>query len=170
MPVKNETALFNFKDLIAYFLIAGTGAAVQLVVGSFFRNYTSFFTSVTLGYIVSFGVGFVLTKLFAFDARNTNKTRREMVKFVMVAAFSFGVMMGVAFVTLSILHRISAKDMVYHIPFEFLPQKYRDINVSEASSTFAGMGFSFVSNYVLHKTFTFKNTGFYDRAKTVLNL
>jgi hypothetical protein len=31
-----------------------------------------------------------------------------------------------------------------------------------------GMGFSFVSNYILLKTFTFKSTGFYDRLKVLI--
>lgn len=168
--MKNKSTLFNLKDLIVYFLIAGTGAAVQFASGSFFRNYTDFYLSVSLGYIVSFFVGFVLTKLFAFDARNTNKTRREMVKFGMVALFSFGITVGFAALTLNILHASNPKNVIYNLPFDFIPLKSRDINVTEASSTLVGMGFSFISNYILHKTFTFKSTGFYDRAKAALNL
>lgn len=168
--MKKKSTLFNLKDLIVYFLIAGTGAAVQFIAGSFFRNYVNFYTSVSLGYIVSFFVGFVLTKLFAFDARNTNKTRREMVKFGIVACISFGITVGFAALTLQILHASNPADVIYNLPFEFIPIKYREVNVTEASSTLVGMGLSFVSNYILHKTFTFKSTGFYDRAKTVLNL
>ncbi len=170
IPVKNKSTLFNFKDLIIYFLIAGTGATVQFIAGSFFRNYVNFYTSVSLGYIVSFVVGFVLTKLFAFDARNTNQTRREMVKFGIVAAISFGITVGVAALTLAILHSSDPNDFIYQLPFSFIPEKYREINVTEASSTLAGMGLSFVSNYILHKTFTFKSTGFYDRAKAIVHL
>lgn len=168
--VKNKTALFNPKDIIVYFLIAGTGAAVQFATGSFFRNYYDYFTSISLGYVVSFVVGFFLTKAFAFDARNTNKTRREMVKFGMVAVISYGITVGLAAVSLRIWHNSSPKDIIYNIPFSFLPPKYREINITEASSTLVGMGFSFMSNYVLHKTFTFKSTGFYDRAKAILPL
>jgi putative flippase GtrA len=166
--VKKKSTLFNLKDLIVYFLIAGTGAAVQFIAGSFFRNYVNFYTSVSLGYIVSFFVGFVLTKLFAFDARNTNKTRREMVKFGIVAAISFGITVGFAALTLKILHSSDPNDYFYKLPY--VSEKYKEVNVTEASSTLVGMGLSFVSNYILHKTFTFKSTGFYDRAKTVLNL
>jgi putative flippase GtrA len=168
--VKKKSTLFNLKDLIVYFLIAGTGAAVQFVSGSFFRNYVDFYTSVSLGYIVSFFVGFVLTKLFAFDARNTNKTRREMVKFGIVAGISFGITVGFAALTLQILHASDPKDFIYNLPFEFIPTKYREVNVTEASSTLVGMGLSFVSNFILHKTFTFKSTGFYDRAKAALHM
>lgn len=170
MLVKKKSTLFNFKDLIVYFLIAGTGAAVQFVAGSFFRNYVDFFMSVSLGYIVSFIVGFVLTKMFAFDARNTNKTRREMVKFGIVACISFGITVGFAALTLKILHSSDPNDYIYKIPYGIIPDKYKDVNVTEASSTLVGMGLSFVSNYILHKTFTFKSTGFYDRAKAALHL
>lgn len=168
--VKKKTTLFNIKDLVVYFLIAGTGAAVQFISGSFFRNYVDFYTSVSLGYIVSFFVGFVLTKLFAFDARNTNKTRREMVKFGIVACISFGITVGFAALTLQIFHASNPKDVLYQMPFEFIPVKSREINVTEATSTLVGMGLSFVSNFILHKTFTFRSTGFYDRAKAALNL
>ncbi|MFN3379032.1 MAG: GtrA family protein [Runella zeae] len=168
--MKKKSTLFNLKDLIVYFLIAGTGAAVQFISGSFFRNYVDFYASVSLGYIVSFFVGFVLTKLFAFDARNTNKTRREMVKFGIVAAISFGITVGFAALTLNILHATNPSDTIYHIPLDFIPAKYREVNVTEAASTLVGMGLSFVSNFILHKTFTFKSTGFYDRAKAALNL
>lgn len=166
--MKNKTPLFNPKDIIVYFLIAGTGAAVQFASGSLFRNYYNYFTSISLGYVVSFVVGFFLTKAFAFDARNTNKTRREMVKFGMVALISYGITVGLAAVSLNIWHGSNPKDVIYNIPFTFIPQKYREINITEASSTLVGMGFSFMSNYILHKTFTFKSTGFYDRAKTIL--
>lgn len=168
--VKKKTTLFNIKDLVVYFLIAGTGAVVQLASGSFFRNYVDFYTSVSLGYIVSFFVGFVLTKLFAFDARNTNQTRREMVKFGIVACLSFGITVGLSALSLELFHASSPTDFIYQIPFDFIPAKSREINVTEATSTLVGMGFSFVSNFILHKTFTFRSTGFYDRAKAALNL
>lgn len=168
--VKKKTTLFNIKDLVVYFLIAGTGAVVQLASGSFFRNYVDFYTSVSLGYIVSFFVGFVLTKLFAFDARNTNQTRREMVKFGIVACLSFGITVGLSALSLELFHVSSPTDFIYPIPFDFIPAKSREINVTEATSTLVGMGFSFVSNFILHKTFTFRSTGFYDRAKAALNL
>lgn len=177
--VKKKTTLFNLKDLIVYFLVAGTGAAVQFAAGSFFRNYTDYSVSVSLGYIVSAIVGFVLTKMFAFDARNTNKTRREMVKFGIVVAISFGITVGFATLTLKILHASTGQDVMYALPFEKIPfllqlfpflSKFQEINVTEASATLVGMGLSFVSNYILHKTFTFKSTGFYDRAKAALNL
>lgn len=167
--VAKKSALFNLKDLIAYFIVAGTGAAVQLISGSFFRNYYGFTTSVALGYIVSSIVGFVLTKLFAFDARNTNQTRREMIKFGIVVFISFGITTGVATITNGIFDAIFGEKYL-QIPLDFLPVQWRAINIREVSATIIAMGCSFVTNYILHKKFTFKSTGFYDRAKAALNL
>ena len=93
-----------------------------------------------------------------------------MVKFGIVASISFGITVGFAALTLKILHSSDPNDYIYQIPYSFIPEKYKEVNVTEASSTLVGMGFSFMSNYILHKTFTFKSTGFYNRAKTALNL
>jgi putative flippase GtrA len=167
--VKKTSALLNVKDLIVYFLVAGTGALVQFAFGSFFRNYMSYMPSVAFAYIVSFIVGFVLTKLFAFDARNSQQTRREMVKFGMVSAFSFFITVFGAEFSRRVIDSFSPTTQ-YALPFSFIPEKAREINVNEALGLLIAMGLSFISNYILHKTFTFRSTGFYDRAKLYLNL
>lgn len=165
--MKSKNTLFNSKDVIAYFFVAATGALSQFVAGSFFRNYVEYTPSVALGYIVSFIIGFVLTKLFAFDARNSSKTRREMVKFGMVSFLSFWITVGGASLMNAIIGSFYP-ERHYQLPFSFIPQKYRDVNVNEALALLIAMGFSFASNYVLHKTFTFRSTGFYDRIKSKL--
>jgi putative flippase GtrA len=156
--------IFNSKDLIAYFLVAGTGAVVQLISSSLIQDWfnLTFQQSIWPSYLISFVVGFTLTKLFAFNARKTNQTRREMVKFLMVALFS-------GFVT-DIFTRLA-----YHFSSSYLetfryllPGSTKVINVNEMGCYIVGMGFSFVSNYILHKTFTFKSTGFYDRLKVLI--
>lgn len=167
--MKKKSTLFNLKDLIVYFLVAGAGAGVQFIAGSFFRNYYGFTTSVALGYIASSIVGFILTKMFAFDARSTNKTRREMIKFGIVVFISFGITTGISTISLIIINTFFSE---FHYAVSFAPiwDKSFDINVNESLSVLIAMGCSFVSNYILHKTFTFKSTGFYDRAKVALNL
>ena len=165
--MNQKSALFNPKDLIVYFLVAGTGAAVQVATGSFFRNYYGYTTSIALGYIVSSVVGFALTKFFAFDARNTSKTRREMVKFGMVVFISFGITTGVATASNFMLSSIQA-ERYYAVPIPSLYKFLGPIHVNESLGLLIAMGCSFIANYILHKTFTFKSTGFYDRAKAVL--
>lgn len=156
--------LLNKKDLIAYFLVAGTGAAVQLIAGSVLRNNfkLSFDDTVSFAYFISFIVGFVLTKMFAFDARNTNQTRREMLKFLLVALASWQITVFFSSLTLNVVNEKFGQNTL------MVPIISKPMNLNELGSQVVGMGFSFVFNYVLHKTFTFKSTGFYDRLKRIV--
>ncbi len=166
MSSSNTSKIFNSKDLLAYLIVAGTGALVQLICSSLIQEWfdVSYSVSINWAYLISLIVGFILTKLFAFNARKTNQTRREMVKFVMVALFSGGVTWFFAVGSLAV-----SRD-VLHIPTYLLqlPFARKTINVNEMTCHIIGMGFSFISNYILHKTFTFKSTGFYDRLKALL--
>ncbi|CAM3879587.1 GtrA family protein [Aquirufa aurantiipilula] len=161
---KSNSKLFNKKDLLAYFLIAGTGAVVQLVAGGLIKDWfkVSYEESILPAYYISLVVGFILTKLFAFNARQSQQTRREMIKFLMVASFS-------GFVTwfFSVLPYRGLHSMMNDISWQ-IPYSVKKINLTQVLTTINGMGFSFVSNYVLHKSFTFKSSGFYDRFKDLI--
>jgi putative flippase GtrA len=159
----SKSKLLNKKDLIAYFLVAGTGAAVQLIAGSALRDYYSYSVRISLAYLISFVVGFVLTKMFAFDARNTNQTRREMLKFMMVATASWGITWFFAVASLEYVNNTFGEHSA------ILPFTEKNINLNELGCQIIGMGFSFIFNYILHKTFTFKSTGFYDRLKRIVS-
>ncbi|TDB61830.1 GtrA family protein [Arundinibacter roseus] len=164
MATRSTSKVFNPKDLIAYFLVAGTGAVVQLVSSSLIQDWfdISFQQSIWPSYLISLVVGFTLTKLFAFDARKTNQTNREMVKFLMVALFSG----FVTDITTRLAYFVSSS---YFQIFELqIPFSHKLVNVNEMLCYIFGMGCSFVSNYTLHKTFTFKSTGFYDRLKALI--
>ena len=164
MPTESKTKILNTKDLIAYFLVAGTGAVVQLICSSLIQDWfnISFEDSILPAYLISLVVGFVLTKLFAFDARRTNQTNREMVKFLMVALFS-------GLVTVAATRLAYFVSNSYFQTYEFqIPSSRKLVNVNEMLCYVFGMGCSFISNYILHKTFTFKSTGFYDRLKTLI--
>lgn len=166
--LSGKKKLLNRRDLVAYFLVAGTGAAVQLVAGAFLRNYMGFNAAVALGYLISFFVGFILTKLFAFDAKRSGQTNREMIKFSLVALLSWLVTVGGARLALDLFNSRHPQPLVLHLPLDFLKPETRSINVKELSAQLMGMGGSFVLNYVLHKTFTFRSTGFYDRIRGYL--
>ena len=164
-PVK-EGPLFNKKDLFAYFFVAATGALVQLIVGSLLHEWflVSYKRAILIGYVVAFFVGFFLTKLFAFDARKSAETTREAVKFCMVSVVS-------GFITVY----LSAFMYDYSVQqigiYQFLiPNSTKEVDVNKLVSHVGGMGLSFISNYILHKTFTFRNTGFYEKLKWLLNL
>lgn len=166
MAIKQKSKVFNSKDLVAYFFVAGTGAFIQLLSSSLLKEWfgVSYGVSIVYSYLIGLVVGFVLTKLFAFNARQTNQTRREMIKFFMVALFSWGitvaVTLGAQYIAENMLH---VETYRLRVPFGT-----KRININEMAYYLTGMGFSFISNYVLHKTFTFKSTGFYDRLKILL--
>jgi putative flippase GtrA len=162
--LKNQSSLFNRKDLIAYFIIAGIGAVIQLLAGGLLKDWfrMSYESTILPAYFVSLLVGFVLTKLFAFNARQTKQTQREMIKFLMVATFSGFVTWFFSVLPYSYIAR--------HYPDFFIqiPYSIKRVNITQVGTTMNGMGFSFVSNYVLHKSFTFKSSGFYDRFKDLI--
>lgn len=162
--MRKKASLFNRKDLVAYFLIAGAGAIVQLVCGGLLKDWFKlrYETTILPAYFVSVFVGFTLTKLFAFDARRTQQTNREMIKFLLVATFSGFVTWLFSVFPYKFLQTFT-NDFYYQIPFS-----YKKINVTQILTTTTGMGFSFFSNYVLHKTFTFKSSGFYDKFKDLI--
>lgn len=162
--MKNQSSLFNRKDLIAYFIIAGIGAVIQLLAGGLLKDWfrMSYESTILPAYFVSLLVGFVLTKLFAFNARQTKQTQREMIKFLMVASFSGFVTWFFSVLPYSYIAR-HYTDFFIQIPYSI-----KRVNITQVGTTMNGMGFSFVSNYVLHKSFTFKSSGFYDRFKDLI--
>lgn len=158
--------LFNRRDVLAYFVVAATGAAVQIICAKYlFKVHgLGWELSLTVAYYVALIVGFWLTKVFAFDAKQTQKTRREMVKYVAISSFAGGVMVAFANLSLDIING-------YYPDNDFLPQlRVVSDSPKELVAHVSGMGFSFLTNYVGHKTITFKSTGFYDRVKTKLKL
>jgi putative flippase GtrA len=161
----SKSNLLNKKDLIAYFLVAGTGVIIQLVCSSIFQNWFGFSYeySIAPAYFVSLIAGFILTKMFAFNARQSSQTRREMIKFLMVATFSGGVTWFFAVFS----YKLSIQFLgtyIYKFPFLKKPA-----NINQFICYLIGTGFSFISNYILHKTFTFKDTGFYVRLKKIIS-
>jgi putative flippase GtrA len=74
-----KTKLFNQKDLLAYFFIAGAGAIVQLVSGGLIKDWFKlpYESSILPAYYISLIVGFILTKLFAFDARKSQHVSHQ---------------------------------------------------------------------------------------------
>ena len=113
---------------------------------------------------MAFVSGFILTKLFAFDARNSTQTRREGIKFTLVSVISCLITVYGS----TLFYNFSANvfgNISYTIPYSI-----KDMNVNKLGAQVIAMGLSFVNNYVLHKKFTFADTGFYDRLKKLLRL
>ncbi|WP_019987002.1 GtrA family protein [Rudanella lutea] len=158
--------LFNRRDVIAYFIVAAIGASMQLVVCSLLQEWfpITYVQALFVGYVVAFAAGFFLTKLFAFNARNSAQTKREMVKFTMVSVISCIITVyGSAWI-----YDFTATQFDQYI--FTIPYSVKEVNFNKLGAQVIGMGLSFLNNYVLHKRFTFANTGFYDKLKALLNL
>ncbi len=156
-----KQALFNQKDLFAYFVVAGLGACVQLLAGGLIKDWfrVSYEDSILPAYFIALVVGFFLTKLFAFNARQSKQTRREMLKYLLVASFSGIITWLFSTIPYEYIHA-RYPDFYFLIPYSV-----KRLNITQILTTLHGMGFSFFFNYILHKTFTFKSSGFYDRLK-----
>jgi len=158
--------LFNRRDLIAYFVVAATGALTNLLVATILQEWlpVSYKSALFAGYWFSFFVGYFLTRLFAFNAKNTTQTRRQIVKFTLVSIWSCVITVYGS----AILYNISNQwlgTFIFLIPFSV-----KEVNLNKLVSQIAAMSASFLSNYVLHKQFTFRDTGFYDRLKKLLGI
>ncbi len=156
-----KSELFNAKDVFAYFLIASSGALVQLLIGSISQSWFSitYREALTLGYVAASVFGFFLTRIFAFTTKNKTRSRREMIKFSLVAVLSFFITVygSAALYSVSLLWFDQQRLLI--------PFSVKHVEVNKLGSQLICMVFSFVSNYILHKRFTFSNTGFYERLK-----
>lgn len=137
------------KMFFSFFLTAVFGASVNFFSQILYRKSFDYSTSVFLGYLTATVVSFVPTKLFAFSAKQTGNTGREMVKFGIIALVAWVVQVGVAVATL---------EWIANPLFPNMSTFWR-----EKGSHVVGMGFSFLANYFGHKLLTFRSTGMYNR-------
>jgi putative flippase GtrA len=144
------------KEFVSFFLTALLGASVNFFSQVFYRDYFSFNTSVLLGYLTATIVSFIPMKLYAFSAKDSGNSKREMVKFFGIAAIAWAVQVGVAAATL---------DWVANP----LLSEYLTIFWREKFSHVVGMGFSFLANFFGHKLLTFRSTGVLDRIRSRKN-
>jgi putative flippase GtrA len=157
--------LLNVRDIFAYFLVAAAGVLIQLIIGTLAQDWFSvtYIQSLTIGYLVAFVAGFFLTKIFAFNARNPSKSKREMIKFAMVAALSFCITVYGSDALFELSLKLAGQYKVT------IPYSVKRVDINKLFSQLTCMGISFISNYILHKRFTFHDTGFYDRLQRLLS-
>lgn len=150
MKIKRYATKAHFKDLIAFFLVAVAGSSVNFISRMLYGKFLPFNISIIPAYLTGMIIGFVLTKRFAFNAKASGNTRREMVKFLIISLIALAVTY------------IVAVSMLYILSF-YLP--HFSLFMRETLAHVTGMGFSFITNFVGHKLFTFRPTGFYDRVR-----
>ncbi len=156
----NFSKTLKNNPLLGYLFAAGSGVLVQYFVGSFICIRLlglPFERSVLIGFICSIPVGFVLSKVFAFDSRKSGNTRRELVKYGVSLLLSALITTKGSSLVLSLLTRnFGAGQMTLPI-FDY------SFNWIGTFSHFAGMGLSFVCNFFIHRHFTFSETGLFDK-------
>lgn len=149
---KVSAILKKRKSLIAYFLVASSGVLVQYMVGTILCiRYLGlpFKTGISWGYIAAIPVGFFLSKNYVFNAQNSGNTNKELIKFIVTLVFSYVITVKGAEYSLFLLtHWLG--DLKATIPFT-----NTTFSPVGTFSHFAGMGMSFVFNYLAHKKFTF---------------
>ncbi len=150
----NERLKRNQKSLIAYFFTAASGVLVQYVVGTIIciRYFgLPFSQGVSYGYLAAIPVGFILSKNYVFDAKKSGKTWKEAGKYIITLIISYLITVEGAQYSLDFLTNTFG-DVKASIPFTGL-----HFSPIGSFSHFAGMGFSFIFNYLAHKKFTFKS-------------
>ncbi len=154
--IKNK----ELRTFISFFLTAVLGAGTNfftrilykpLFVSVGFNDKPAFQLSVFAGYMTATIVTFIPNKVFAFSAKESGNTKRESIKFVIIALLALGIQLGLSSLTL-----------------DYVANKYfinYTLTIRETFSHIVGMGFSFLANYYGHKFLTFRSTGVYDKIK-----
>lgn len=107
--------------------------------------------SVFAGYMTATVVSFIPSKNIAFAAKESGNTRRESIKFLIIATVALGIQVSVSSLAL-----------------EYFANRYLanySLFFREKLSHVIGMGCSFLANYYGHKFLTFRSTGLYDKIK-----
>jgi putative flippase GtrA len=155
--IKNK----ELRTFISFFLTAVLGAGTNfftrilykpVFVSLGFADKPAFQWSVFAGYMTATIVTFIPNKVFAFSAKESGNTKRESIKFFIIALVALGIQLGISSLTL-----------------DYVANKYftnYSLTIRETFSHIVGMGFSFLANYYGHKFLTFRSTGIYEKIKT----
>lgn len=155
--IKNK----ELRTFVSFFLTAvlgaGTNFVTQIPYKSLFLSLgyadkPAFNLSVFAGYLTATVVSFIPAKIFAFSAKESGNSKRESIKYLLIAAAALGIQVGISSLTL---------DYVANPLFSNF-----SLFIREKASHLVGMGFSFFANYYGHKFLTFRSTGVYDKIKT----
>ncbi|MGR3811576.1 GtrA family protein [Jiulongibacter sp. NS-SX5] len=150
----------EIQGFLKFFMTGLFGALVnflsQIPLKTLFLNFgmnsdAAFAWSVFWAYMFSTAVSFIPAKIWAFSAKSTGNTRREWLKFFIIATLALGVQEIV-----SILVRNQVANVYFTEYSEFIRDK---------GSHLAGMACSFVANFLGHRFFTFRSTGIYDKIR-----
>lgn len=154
--IKNK----ELRSFITFFLTAvlgaGTNFVTQIPYKSLFLSLgyadkPAFNLSVFAGYLTATVVSFIPAKVFAFSAKESGNSKRESIKYLIIAIIALGIQVGISSLAL---------DYIANPFFSNL-----SLFLREKGSHVVGMGFSFFANFYGHKFLTFRSTGVYDKIK-----
>jgi putative flippase GtrA len=151
----------ELKSFISFFLTAVLGAGTNflsqipyksLFLSLGYQDKPALNLSVFAGYLTATIVSFIPTKIFAFSAKESGNSKRESIKFLLIAVVAMGIQVAITSLT-----------------FDYIANPFfnnSSLFMREKGSHVVGMGFSFFANYYGHKFLTFRSTGVYDKIKT----
>ena len=153
-------------ELVVYLAIASIGFSVNVGSRIIYSElgHLQFWPSIVLAYGTGMVVGFVLTKFFAFNARASENTRREMIKFVLVSVVALIVTLITSLLVKRVFSLYFTHNPDFHvfIATEVSKLGYGFIN-RELAAHLGGTIFGFFINFFGHKFFTFKATGYWEK-------
>jgi putative flippase GtrA len=173
--LRNPKSVRNFA---VYFLIACAGVTSNIISATFLRRQfeVGFGSSIVLGYLTGMVVGFVLTKLFAFNARNSGNVTREAIKFFLVSMVALTVTWIFSELILRVVNtwfeRYPNTQALLEALVGEVTKMTTDVSGFSISLAFidrllfsnlGGICFGFFANFFGHKYFTFKTTGLHEK-------
>lgn len=175
--LKNPKSVKNFA---VYIMIACVGVTSNVIMATLLRRSfgVGYGSSIVVGYLTGMVLGFILTKLFAFNARNSGNAGREAIKFFMVSMVALFVTWFFSEIILRVanywfVHYPKTQNHLELLVGDFA-QLFQDLTGLPFSLAFidrqlfshmGGICFGFFANFFGHKFFTFKSTGYYDKYK-----
>ena len=135
-------ALVNFGSRFGYEHVLSRSATTTI----------AYLTAVTLAYLTGMVVNFILSKFVTFQARDSGRTRREAVKFLVIAAFGLGATVLTSYGAYALLRAATG----------LAPLGISD-DLLRTGAHLCGMGLGLLVNFVGHDRFSFRPTGVWDR-------
>jgi len=158
----------NIKGLVIYFAIAVVGASISLSSRFVFDDYLSlsYSLSVGLSYLLGMVWGFFMTKAFAFDAKKSGNTSRELIKYSIVAFSALGLTVITASVSLEFFKWYIKNNSEEHTAIKaYMSMPIANKIDKKFVAQIAGIIAGFFVNYFGHRFLTFRTTGAYEKYK-----
>lgn len=142
-------ALVNFGSRFGYEALLG-GATTSARM--------AYLVSVAAAYLTGMIVNFVLSKYVTFQAQESGRTQREIIKFVAIALIGLVATVAGSFV---------AYETLVVVVRELPGLKFSD-DLLRTLGHVAGMGIGLVVNFIGHDRLSFRQTGLWDRVLLAL--